>query len=50
MKNKRKVKNNEEIEKAITNMIDDGSEGVTTLSSDPEAKYEAIDDERNNES
>jgi hypothetical protein len=30
------------IEEVITNMIDEGSEKVTTLSEDPEAKYESI--------
>ncbi|ERI94581.1 hypothetical protein HMPREF1982_00888 [Clostridiales bacterium oral taxon 876 str. F0540] len=30
-----------EIEDAITDMINEGSEGVTTLSKDVEAKYES---------
>lgn len=30
------------IEEVITNMIEEGSEKVTTLSEDPEAKYESI--------
>jgi DNA-binding ferritin-like protein len=34
----------EEIAEAIVDMIDDGSEGVTTLSNSPEAKYESIDE------
>lgn len=37
-------KHKEEIEKAITNVINEGSEDVTTLSEAPEAKYEAIDE------
>jgi hypothetical protein len=42
--NKRNIenKNKSHIEKAITNMIDEGSEDVTTLSKDVEAKYESI--------
>lgn len=41
-KRKHKSENNEYIEEIITNMIDEGSEDVTTLSKDVEAKYEAI--------
>jgi hypothetical protein len=32
----------EELASVIKDMIDEGSEGVTTLSKDPEAKYESI--------
>jgi hypothetical protein len=32
----------EELASVIKDMIDKGSEGVTTLSKDPEAKYESI--------
>ena len=39
-------KDKKEIAEAITDMIDKGSEGVTTLSEDPEAKYEAIDSKK----
>ncbi|MBL4936411.1 hypothetical protein JK636_11630 [Clostridium sp. YIM B02515] len=34
-------KKKSEIEDAITDMINEGSEGVTTLSKDVEAKYES---------
>jgi biopolymer transport protein ExbD len=40
--NKRKVRHEQKLVSAITNMIDEGSEEVTTLSEDTEAKYESI--------
>lgn len=43
MKNKRQSKKKALIEETLTDMINNGSEGVTTLSYDVEAKYEAID-------
>lgn len=39
---KEKENKKEEIASIIKDMIDNGSEGVTTLSKDPEAKYESI--------
>jgi hypothetical protein len=39
---KSKEKSKKELAGIITNMIDEGSEDVTTLSEDPEAKYESI--------
>jgi DNA-binding ferritin-like protein len=40
--NKKNSKDKQELINAVTNMIDEGSEKVTTLSKDPEAKYESI--------
>jgi hypothetical protein len=39
---KSKEKAKKELAGILTNMIDEGSEGVTTISEDPEAKYESI--------
>ncbi len=38
----RKNEDKQDLAAVISNMIDEGSEGVTTLSGDPEAKYESI--------
>lgn len=40
----RKINGKHKLEKAIVDMIDEGSEDVTTLSRDTEAKYESISD------
>jgi hypothetical protein len=40
--NKKNSKDKQELINAITNMIDEGSEKVTTLSRESEAKYESI--------
>lgn len=34
--------NKKKLADIITDMVDEGSEGITTLSKDPEAKYESI--------
>jgi hypothetical protein len=39
---KKNSKDKQELINAVTNMIDDGSEKVTTISEDPETKYESI--------
>lgn len=45
-KRKSDKKHKEEIENALVNVIEEGSEGVTTLSRDVEAKYESIDSKK----
>jgi DNA-binding ferritin-like protein len=41
-KEKKEEKSKRKIAHELVEMIDEGSENVTTLSADPEAKYESI--------
>ena len=43
---KKNSKDKQELVNAVTNMIDKGSEKVTTLSEDSEAKYESIGEKK----
>lgn len=42
IKEKQKHRNKRKIAHELAEMLDEGSENVTTLSADPEAKYESI--------